>query len=127
MRKQPNILNDVSNAAAEPDGIPVCGGFFLDEHNSGGGFDQAVDHLECCCFARSASADQDYGFARSNTERDIVDERTPVDRISGPAKLNDRAHAQECTKNWGSDYSIPFPERFEKELSSLTLISDAFV
>ncbi len=74
MRKEADLLNRISDTAAQLNGIPLMGGATLDAHFSPSRRKKPVDELESCCLSGAASAEQDQNFRRTNCQIEIRDE-----------------------------------------------------
>jgi hypothetical protein len=59
MGKEAGILNNVSNASAETDGVVFGGGAAFDEDLPLGRDEHAIDESEKRCFATAAAAQED--------------------------------------------------------------------
>ena len=68
VRQQPDFLNDVTDATAETDGVPIPQAPALHQNFSGRGDAKAVDQLQECGFAASAAAEKGNSFAPMNFE-----------------------------------------------------------
>ena len=76
--EQADVLNDVTDGAAEADGIP--GGLIaaVNENLAGGGREQEVDELERSGFAGTAAAEEDQGLAPGDGEVEFVEQEAAV-------------------------------------------------
>ena len=72
MRKQPRLLNHVTDVAAQRDRIPVERGAAFDEHLAVGRLGEAVDQLERCGFSCAAAAEQNEGLAARHGEAHVL-------------------------------------------------------
>ena len=68
MRKKAGLLNNVSNSAAEADGIGIGGGMPFDEDLALCRDEHAVYQFEKSGFAAATAAQQDESLAARNTE-----------------------------------------------------------
>jgi hypothetical protein len=73
MRKESRFLDDVTDSAAETDGIAVSGGAAFDEDLSLRGDEHAIDELEQSGFAAAAAAKENEGFAARNGQGNTGD------------------------------------------------------
>ncbi len=96
VREKPSFLNDITDAAAQADGIPVGGGATVDEHCSRGGKQESIDELEERGLAAAATSEEDEGFGGGNAKRNIRNKRARGSAVSrrsatgDTAKLDDR-------------------------------------
>src|SRR5271154_4245897 len=58
MRKQTNLLNDITNAAAQLDNIGVGRGYSIHAHLTAARGQQPIDQFQRCGFSRSAAPEQ---------------------------------------------------------------------
>jgi len=73
MGEKASFLNDITDAAAEADGVPIRGSATVDEDVSRIGEQHAVDEPEKRGLPAAAAAEKDERFAGRNGERDIGD------------------------------------------------------
>ena len=66
VREQTDILNDITDAATQTDGIPLRLIATLDEDRAFGGFEQTVYQLERGGFARAAASQEHERFSRGD-------------------------------------------------------------
>jgi len=69
MRQQADFLDDIANAAAKLDGIPVENVFVLDEEGAGGEQAQTINEFEESSFAAAAATEKSDCFAMMDLER----------------------------------------------------------
>src|SRR5438477_11642623 len=63
VRKQSDLLNDITDTPPQADGIPVSSFLPFDEDFAGRRFQKAIDQFERRCLARAAPAKEYDGFA----------------------------------------------------------------
>ena len=68
MREQADFLNDITDAPAQPDRIPIDGRLAFDDHLARGGIDQAVDQLHRRGLARAAASEQHQRLAEGDLQ-----------------------------------------------------------
>ncbi len=91
MGEKASFLNDITDAAAEADRVPLGGGATVDEHCSRSGKEQAIDELEESGLSASAAAEEDESFGRGNGKRNIGDEGARGRAVGGGSTTGDTA------------------------------------
>ena len=82
MREQPELLNDVADAAAQLDGIKGSGVASVEQDGSGGWLEQAIDEPQRGGFPGSAAPEENEGFAGVDLEAEAVQNGSPGDRVA---------------------------------------------
>jgi hypothetical protein len=72
MREQADFLNDVADAAPEPDRVPLGRRLAFDEHVAFGGIEQAIDELQGRRLTAAAPPEQHQGLAAADLQIEIV-------------------------------------------------------
>jgi len=67
-------LNDIADAAAKTNGIPIGGGAFADDDLASGGNKEAIDQSKKSGFAAAAATEEDESLARSDGETNIAND-----------------------------------------------------
>src|SRR5712692_1283420 len=96
VREQAGFLDDVANAAAQANGIPIGRAPAVHEHFAARGFEQPIDQLERGGLARAAASEKDQRFAALDGKIQVRKERaTPIEAIPRAAAL-DHAVVAHC-------------------------------
>ena len=93
MREKPCLLNNIADAAAELDGIPLDGGAVAHNDLAISGNEQPIDELEQGGFATAAATEEDQGLAGidrkiDSTNKCVMD--ATVNAVCYVLKLNGR-------------------------------------
>ena len=119
MWKQSDLLQYVSDAAPQPDGLPFTGVTTLDEHGARLRQQEAIYQLEKRRFARSAAPDHRQNLAGIHAEREAVEHEYPA----RPGKrditeLNGRIGHRACdgTSNDASPQEAELPPTAERRI-----------
>ncbi len=89
MGEKASFLNDIADAAAKTNGIPLGGGPAVDEHCSRGGKQESIDELEERGLAAAAAAEEDESFGRGDGKRNIGDEGARGGAVCGGGAAGD--------------------------------------
>src|SRR3989442_80079 len=93
VREQPDLLDDVADAAAEPGGFERVRGLSGDPDLSRRVLEQAIDQLEGRGLARPAATEQHERFPVRDAEGHVLDEDAALrEGVPRPPHLEDRAH-----------------------------------
>ena len=87
------VLNYITDAAAQTDGIPIGGGATTDDDLAGGGNEKAIDEFQERGFAAAAAAEKDEGLAGSDGEADVINNPAAdntVETVCNILELNGR-------------------------------------
>src|SRR5437868_5308638 len=71
MRKESELLHNISNASAKRDHVPATGTNSLDHHFAGGFAMKAIDQLQGRSFSSAAAAEQNHYFAAADLQIDV--------------------------------------------------------
>src|SRR5438552_17120098 len=92
--EQPDLLDDVAEAAAQPRGLDRVREPSGDPDLARRGLEQAIDQLERRGLARPAAAEQHQRFPASDAEGHVRDQDAALrEGVPRPPHLEDRAHA----------------------------------
>lgn len=69
MGKEADFLNDIADAAAKEDGIPIENAFTFDTQGTSGERTQAIDQFKKGGFTAPAATEESYCFSLMNLER----------------------------------------------------------
>ena len=143
VREQARFLNDVTNPAAQPDGVPRGGGPAFHQNLAGSRREQPVHHLERRGFSGAASAQQHQRLAALHREgqraQNVCRSLGPRDGVAGSAKFHDGAHevkrvvgVPQCINSPRTDrrvVSVYFPLRYTVRCSrrSTLLFSASYI
>src|SRR5260221_6859504 len=85
MREQADVLNDISDAAAQL--RDLLGGRVVatNAHGTSSGGEEAIDQPECRALSRPAAAEEDERLAGVHRKRHVVDERSAL-QLDTPAR-----------------------------------------
>src|SRR2546427_1742053 len=93
VREQPDLLDDVADAAAQPGGLERVRGPSRDPDLARRGLEQTIDQLEGRGLARAAAPEQHQRFPGSDAEGHVFDQDAALrEGVPRPPHLEDRAH-----------------------------------
>ena len=91
MREEPDLLDDVADAASQGGRLLAKHVLPIDEDGSAGRLDEPVDHLQRGRLARAAGADEDADLSGGDLERQLVDGQLSLVALGDVAELHRRA------------------------------------
>jgi len=97
MREKPGLLNDIADAAPEPDGIPFVGRPVANDDLTGGGNEQTIDKLQQGGFAAAAATEENQSLAGIDGKMNVTNNRVTdgtVNAVCYILKLNGRVGVQ---------------------------------
>ena len=106
MRKQPDFLDDIADAAAQADRIPLAGGAPFYEKIAFAGREQMIDQFKSRSLAGAASSEKNQGFTANDFEVQIV-KKLPLSVVT--QAIRNAAKLNSWTRVGGIVHPVGFP------------------